>query len=234
MKKILMILTSHQDMENTDNKTGVWLGEFTEPYYIFKDKGYGITLASPAGGRPPVDPSSEMTKNITASNKRFQEDKEAQAKFQNTQTLSSIDPDFYDGIFIPGGHGPLWDLAHSRECGEIIVRALASHKPVAALCHGPAALLQAAELAPGLLENRKVTGFTNTEEAMVFRSGNIPYKLQTRLEDFGADFRSALIPYTPHVEVDGLIITGQNPASAARTAKEMVKLLEPDDREAQG
>ena len=226
-----MILTSHDEMENTDSKTGLWIGEFTDPYYEFADNGYDVTLVSPKGGEPPIDPLSKTTENITASNRRFQDDEVAQQKFSNTLKLEEVNAADFDSVFFPGGHGPLWDLATNERSGRIILDFLASNKPVAAVCHGPAALLKAAELQPGLLNGKKITGFTNTEEALVFRSDNIPYKLETRLKEHGADFHSALVPFTSHVEVEGLLITGQNPSSAGQTAKALIKVLEPSSLE---
>lgn len=226
MKKILMILTSHAAMENTDSKTGVWLGEFTDPYYEFIDAGYDVTLASPSGGRPPVDPLSELTENITESNRRFNDDAQAQAAFNQTKVLTTVDPSGFDAVFYPGGHGPLWDLAYNAFSGQIIVDYLNAGKPVGAVCHGPAALIKAAELQPGLLTGKRVAGFTNTEETLTLRADNVPYKLETRLKELGADFHSALLPYTSHVETDGLLVTGQNPASAGPTAKALIALLE--------
>jgi putative intracellular protease/amidase len=227
MKKILMILTSHAEMENTDNKTGVWLGEFTDPYYEFIDKGFEVTLASPKGGEPPIDPLSKITENITVSNRRFQNDQIAQNKFSNTLKLEEVNIAEFDGMFFPGGHGPIWDLATNETSGRMILDFLASKKPVAAVCHGPAALIKAAELQPGFLKGKKVTGFTNTEEALAFRSDNVPYKLETRLKELGADFHAAVVPYTTHIEEDGLLITGQNPSSAGPTAKALIKVLGP-------
>lgn len=221
-----MILTSHKEMENTDSKTGLWIGEFTDPYYEFIDKGYEVTLVSPKGGEPPIDPLSKMTENITASNRRFQDDQIARQKLKNTLSLEEVNVADFDAVFIPGGHGPLWDLATNDKSGKIILDFLAGNKPVAAVCHGPAALIKAAELQPGLLNGKKLTGFTNAEEVLAFRSDNVPYKLETRLKELGADFHSALIPYTSHVEEDGLLITGQNPSSAGPTAKALIKALE--------
>lgn len=224
--KILMILTSHSEMENTDSKTGLWMGEFTDPYYEFIDQGYEVTLASPEGGEPPVDPLSKLTENITASNRRFQDDDIAQQKFKNTFRLEQVDAAEFDALFIPGGHGPLWDLAKNETSGRIIVDMLQAAKPVAAVCHGPAALIAAAALQPQIVKGKRITSFTNAEEALVFRSDNVPYKLETRLKELGADFHSALIPYTSNVEKDGLLITGQNPLSAGPTAKALVEALE--------
>lgn len=225
MKKILMILTSHDAMENTDSKTGLWLGEFTDPYYTFLDAGYQVTLVSPKGGRPPIDPMSELTENITASNRRFQDDADARQRLSTTGQLDSVQAADFDGLFIPGGHGPVWDLATNATSGQLILDFLAQQKPVAAVCHGPAALIKAAEMQPGLLEGKRLTAFTNTEELMTLRSSNVPYQLETRLKQLGGDFHSALIPYTSHVEQDGLLITGQNPAAAGPAAEALVKAL---------
>ncbi|WP_353718819.1 type 1 glutamine amidotransferase domain-containing protein [Dyadobacter sp. 676] len=226
MKSILMILTSHARMEHTDSTTGVWLGEFTDPYYEFIDAGYNVTLASPAGGRPPVDPLSMLTENITESNRRFNDDALAQAAFDNTDVLSDIAPARFDAVFYPGGHGPLWDLASNEFSGRLILDFIAAGKPVGAVCHGPAALIKANELQPGFLRGKRVAGFTNAEETLAFRADNVPYKLETRLKELGADFRSAALPFTSHVETDGLLITGQNPLSAGPTAKALIALLE--------
>jgi putative intracellular protease/amidase len=226
MKKILMILTSHEDMENTESKTGVWLGEFTDPYYEFIDQGYSVTLASPKGGRPPIDPLSELTENITESNRRFQNDQTAQSSFAATLPVQTINADIFDGVFYPGGHGPLWDLADNEASGRIILNFLQAGKPVGAVCHGPAALIKAAELQPGLLTGKRVSGFTNAEETLTARIGNLPYKLETRLKQLGADFHSSIIPFTSHVETDGLLVTGQNPLSAGPTARAFINLLE--------
>jgi putative intracellular protease/amidase len=226
MKKILMILTSHSEMQNTDRKTGLWIGEFTDPYYEFIDEGYEVTLVSPKGGEPPIDPLSAVTENITASNRRFQNDEDAQQKLKNTQKLETVNVSEFDAVFIPGGHGPIWDLATNETSGRIILDFLTQNKPVAAVCHGPAALIKAAELQPGLLTGKRLTGFSNTEEKMAFLDDNVPYKLESRLKELGADYHSGLVPYAPHVEEDGLLITGQNPLAAGPTAKALIKALE--------
>lgn len=228
MKRILMILTSHQLMENTDSKTGVWLGEFTDPYYEFIDQGYQVTLASPSGGKPPVDGMSELTENITSANRRFLDDKSAQEAFEHTHKLAELAAADFDAVFFPGGHGPLWDLATNELSGKLILQFFQENKPVAAVCHGPAALIKAAELVPGLLSGKRLTGFTNAEETLVGRADNIPYKLQDKLVALGADFKSALVPFLSHVETDGLLITGQNPLSAGPTAKALIQLLQQD------
>lgn len=226
MKRILMILTSHGAMEDTDSKTGVWLGEFTDPYYEFIDQDYQVTLASPMGGKPPVDPLSELTENITASNRRFKDDALAQGAFNNTQRLVGLKAEDFDALFYPGGHGPIWDLADSELSGQLILDFLDKGKPVSAVCHGPAALIAAAELRPGFLQGKVISAFSNAEELLTGRSGNVPYQLQSRLEELGAEVKTALIPFTSHVERDGILITGQNPLSAGPTAKALIEVLE--------
>lgn len=221
-----MVLTSHSEMENTDSKTGVWLGEFTDPYYEFIDAGYTVTLSSPKGGRPPVDPMSELTENISASNRRFQDDELAKSAFSHTSPLNQINHSDYDAVFYPGGHGPIWDLAKDNNSGILIHDFLDAGKPVAAVCHGPAALISAEKQRPGFLKGKILSAFSNTEESMVGRSGNVPYLLQSKLEELGVELKTALLPFLAHVETDGLLITGQNPLSAGPTAKALIELLE--------
>lgn len=223
MKKILMILTSHEDLENTEDKTGLWIGEFTDPYYEFIDKGFQVTLASPKGGKPPIDPMSALTENITASNRRFQEDEVAINALNTTQTLENISADDFDGVFFPGGHGPIFDLATNEKSGQLILDFLNRGKPVAAVCHGPAALLKAVELNPSVLKGKRVTGFSNTEEKLALRANKIPYQLEDRLKESGAEYHNAMLPFASHVEVDGLLITGQNPLSAGPTAEALLQ-----------
>ena len=223
MKKILLILTSHEDLVNTTDKTGLWIGEFTDPYYEFIDKGYEVTLASPKGGQPPIDPMSALTENITGSNRRFQKDELAKRALGSTHTLDQVSAKDFDGVFFPGGHGPMFDLATNHWSGQLIVDFLRSGKPVAAVCHGPAALLKAAEIDASILKGKKVTGFSNTEEKLAMRATTIPYQLEDRLKELGADYHSALLPFASHVEKDGLLITGQNPLSAGPTAEALIQ-----------
>lgn len=211
---------------NTESTTGVWIGEFTDPYYEFIDKGYHITLVSPDGGKPPIDPMSEMTENITASNRRFQKDEVAKNAFANTAKLDEVKVQDFDALFFPGGHGPLFDLANNPISGNFIVECLNSGKPVAAVCHGPAALLKAAEIDPDILKGKNVTGFSNSEEMLAMRSPNIPYNLEDKLKEMGAKYHKNLVPFLSHIEVDGLLITGQNPLSAGPTAKKLIEVLE--------
>ena len=227
-----MVLTSHSAMENTDSKTGVWLGEFTDPYYEFIDMGYSVTLASPKGGRPPVDPMSELTEHITGANRRFQDDEIAKKAFSETTVLNLIDHADYNAVFYPGGHGPIWDLAVDNNSGLLILDFLDAGKPVAAVCHGPAALINVEKQRPGFLKGKTVSAFSNTEETMVGRSGNVPYRLQSKLEELGAEVKTAVVPFLSHVETDGLLITGQNPLSAGPAAKALIELLESDAGEA--
>ncbi|MGA8853551.1 MAG: type 1 glutamine amidotransferase domain-containing protein [Christiangramia sp.] len=222
MKKILMIVTSHQALVDTDSTTGLWIGEFTDPYYHFMDEGYSITIASPMGGKPPIDPMSELTENITSSNRRFQKDEIARKALDNTLKLAEVSAADYDGVFFPGGHGPMFDLASNEISGKLILDFLKNNKPVSAVCHGPAALIKAAEIDPSLLNGKRLTGFSNTEEKLAMRSDNIPYTLENRLKELGADYHTAAAPFLSHVEVDGLLITGQNPNSAGPAAKALI------------
>ena len=226
MKKILMILSSHSELKDTDSKTGVWLGEFTDPYYEFLDKGYDVVLASPKGGKPPIDPRSELTENITSSNRRFKKDEKAQKDFEFTQPLAEVVSDGFDAVFFPGGHGPMGDLAQDRKTADLVLDFYRQNKPIGAICHGPAALLTAAIEEPALLQDKEVTGFSNAEEKMVGLRDNIPFSLEDRLKTLGAKYKSATLPFTSKVLVSGKLVTGQNPASAEKAAKELIKLLE--------
>lgn len=220
-----MVLTSHKDLDNTDSTTGVWLGEFTDPYYHFIDKNYEVTLVSPKGGEPPVDPRSKLTENITSSNRRYDEDKVAQQAFRNTGKITNVKAADFDAIFYPGGHGPMWDLAENEANAQLLLDFYQTNKPIAAICHGPAALIKAAEKEPSLLKDKTLTAFSNTEETLVGLANNIPFKLQDRLEDLGAKYESATIPFTSKVIVSGRLITGQNPASAGKAAEELISVL---------
>lgn len=226
MKKILMILTSHKEMGDSGKSTGVWLGEFTDTYYEFLNQGYEVTLASPKGGEPPVDPRSELTENITSSNRRFQDDADAQRAFRNTALLDEVDPQNYDALFYPGGHGPMWDLAKDDRNADIVLDFYRREKPIGAVCHGPAALIKAAEKEPGLLKNKEVTSYSNTEEKLSGLYDNIPFKLEDKLGELsGGYYHSATIPFTSEVKRNDKLVTGQNPASASKTAKEMISIM---------
>lgn len=226
MKKLLMILTSHKEMEGDTKNTGVWLGEFTDPYYEFIDKGYHIQLASPLGGEPPVDPRSLVTESITPSNRRFNDDPQGQEAFKNTLPLSQVNADEFDGVFYPGGHGPMWDLAEDDRNAELLIHFYEQKKPIGAVCHGPAALLKAAGRKPEMLKGKKVTAFSNMEERGVGLYDHIPFKLEDRLKELGAEYQAATVPFTSKVVQDGRLFTGQNPASAERTAQAMIEYME--------
>ena len=225
MKKILMILTSHKELDNTDSTSGVWLGEFTDPYFEFLDNNYEVTVASPKGGEPPVDPRSKLTENISASNRRFDEEEKAQQVFKSTLKLSEVKAADYDAVFYPGGHGPMWDLSENETNANLLLEFYRAQKPIGAICHGPAALLRAAEKEPELLKNKEVTAFSNTEEKLVGLYNNIPFRLEDRLKDLGAQFDAAVVPFASKVRVSGRLVTGQNPASANKAAKELINLL---------
>ncbi|QIK96798.1 type 1 glutamine amidotransferase domain-containing protein [Sphingomonas sp. HDW15A] len=223
---ILMVLTSHDQLGETGKKTGFWLEEFAAPYYVLKDAGHKITLASPKGGHPPLDPKSDEPDAQTEATRRFKQDPEAQARLAATERLSAIDAGAFDGIFYPGGHGPLWDLANDLVSKKLIADMLAAEKPVALVCHAPA-VLKDITLSDGqpLVKGRKVTGFTNAEEDAVGLTEVVPFLLEDELKAKGAEF-SAGGTFQPYVVTDGLLVTGQNPPSSEPAAKALMKILE--------
>lgn len=184
--KILMVLTSHDQLGNTGNKTGVWLEEFAAPYYILKDGGAQITLASPKGGQPPLDPKSHEAGSETEATKRFNQDREAQEAFANTVLLSSVSHEEFEGVFYPGGHGPLWDLSEDKDSLTMIQSMDAAGKPIAAVCHGPAAFRHAkTHDGRPLVQGKKVTGFSNSEEEAVQLSKVVPFSVEDSLKKCG-------------------------------------------------
>ena len=225
MNKILFILTSHADMLDTDKKTGVWLGEFTDPYYEFLDAGFEVVLASPMGDQPPIDETSRMTENISASNRRFQEDSAAQHAFANTITLENIKADDFNGVFFPGGHGPIWDLSENEYVGKLITDFSSQNKIVGAVCHGSAAFISAARQNPEFLYKKRVSCFSNAEEKLSGKEKFIPYYLEDVLKNLGAEIDNTAIPFASHTTTDDNIVTGQNPLSAGPTAKLMIQLV---------
>jgi putative intracellular protease/amidase len=223
---ILMVLTSHDQLGDTGGKTGFWLEEFAAPYYVLKEAGHGITLASPKGGQPPLDPKSDAPEFQTEATKRFKGDRAAQAALASTKTLDSINPSNFDAVFYPGGHGPMWDLAESAKSRSIIEQTIRAGKPVALVCHAPAVLKDVtAEDGSPLVRGKKVTGFTNSEEAAVHLTDVVPFLLQDKLTELGADF-SLADDFQPYVVRDGLLITGQNPASSEPAAKALLEALQ--------
>ena len=223
--KILMILTSHDQLGNTGKKTGFWLEELAAPYYIFLDAGAEITLASPLGGKPPLDPKSDEQDFQTAATKRFQNDAAAQNALANTLILSSISPENFDAVFYPGGHGPLWDLAEDSNSIKLIETAYSLGKIVAAVCHGPA-VLRHAKTQDGsyLVKDKSVTSFTNSEEAQVELTDVVPFSVEDELVKNGGNFSRAE-DWMPYCVTDGNLITGQNPASSEAVAKAVLQKL---------
>ena len=223
--KILMVLTSHDQLGDTGKKTGFWLEEFAAPYYVLRDADADITLASPKGGQPPLDPKSDAPDAQTKATERFKADPAAQAALAATEILSAIDASQFDGIFFPGGHGPLWDLATDADAKAIIESTLAADRPVALVCHAPAILTNVATPdGQPLVHGRKVTGFTNAEEEAVGLTDIVPFLLESELKALGAHFSEGGT-FKPHVVTDGLLITGQNPPSSEATAEALLAAL---------
>lgn len=225
MKKILFVLPSHDQLGNTGQKTGFWLEEFASPYYEFIDNGYDVTIASPKGGRPPVDPKSLQPENQTESTKRFQADKSANEKLDNSLVLKDVSSDDYVSLFLPGGHGPMWDLSQDNDLKRIVEEFYNKDKIISAVCHGPAGLLQATDKnGDSILKDKRVTGFTNQEEQSVKLDKIVPFSLESRMKDLGGNFEKTE-NFKPFVIIDGQIITGQNPASALVTARKVIEVL---------
>ena len=222
---ILIVLTSHDQLGNTGKKTGFWLDEFAAPYYVLKDAGAAITLASPKGGQPPLDPTSDLPENLTASTKRFRGDKVTQGELANTKKLADVSADDFDAIFYPGGHGPMWDMPDNPTSIALIEAFVKADKPVAVVCHAPAALVNVrGKDGEYLVKGKRVTGFTNAEEEAVGLSAVVPFLLEDRLKQRGGIYSKGANG-APYVQVDGKLVTGQNPASSAPAAKALLGLL---------
>jgi putative intracellular protease/amidase len=224
--KILMILTSHDQLGATGRKTGFWLEELAAPYYAFKDAGAEIVLASPKGGQPPLDPKSDEPSAQTDFTTRFKADAAANVQLANTVRLDSVNQADFDTVFYPGGHGPLWDLAEDRDSIALIEAFLAANKPVAVVCHAPGVLrhVKNADGTP-LVQGRQVTGFTNTEEDAVGLTDIVPFLVEDELKAQGGVF-SRTDDWGVHVVTDGLLTTGQNPASSEAAAKVLLEKLQ--------
>ncbi len=224
-KKILMVLTSHSALGDTGKKTGFWLEEFAAPYYVFLDAGADITLASPQGGQPPLDPKSDDPGAQTDATRRFKADGAAQKTLAHTHKLAEVSAADFDAVFYPGGHGPLWDLAEDKHSIALIEQLLAAGKPVAAVCHAPA-VLRHPKTAGGesVVRGKQVTGFTNTEEAAAGLTDIVPFLVEDMLKKNGGQYSKAG-DWQPHVLTDGLLITGQNPASSEPAAQALLKKL---------
>ncbi|MFJ2279516.1 type 1 glutamine amidotransferase domain-containing protein [Pseudomonas sp. NPDC087803] len=223
--KILMVLTSHDQLGNTGKKTGFWLEEFAAPYYAFKDAGAQITLVSPAGGQPPLDPKSDEPDAQTAETERFRQDPAAQQALANTGRLADVSAADFDAVFYPGGHGPLWDLAEDKHSIALIEAFDRSNKPHGFVCHAPGVLrhVVAADGKP-LIQGRDVTGFTNAEEAAVGLTDVVPFLIEDEFQRLGGRY-SKVADWQVHVVTDGQLMTGQNPASSAAVAEKLLELL---------
>ena len=222
---ILMVLTSHDKLCDTGKETGFWLEEFAAPYYVFTDAGAQVTLLSPKGRPPPLDPKSDEPEAQTDSTRRFKADAAAQSALAHTGKLADVSGDGFDAVFYPGGHGPLWDLAEDKNSIRLIEAMIVAGKPVAAVCHAPAVLRHVrGEDGSPLVKGRKVTGFTNSEEAAVQLSAIVPFLVEDMLIEKGGDY-SKVADWQPHVVRDGLLITGQNPASSEAAAVSLLDKL---------
>lgn len=223
--KILVVLTSHGELGNTGENTGFWLEEFTTPYYYLIDNGAKVTLASPKGGQPPIDPTSAKDANQTKSTKRFYDDTELQEKLSKTHKLAEESAKDYDAVFYPGGHGPLWDLAESEDSARLIEAFYNTNKPVSFVCHAPAALKKVKGISgEPLVKGKKVTGFTNTEEEQAGLTNVVPFLVEDMLKENGGIYSKAE-DYKEYAIEDGLLITGQNPASSEKVAALLLKQL---------
>ncbi|MGF6771598.1 putative intracellular protease/amidase [Paraburkholderia sp. GAS199] len=221
--KVLMVLTSHDELGNTGRKTGFWLEELAAPYYAFKEAGVEIVLASPKGGQPPLDPKSNEPANQTDLTRRFEQDAQAKAQLAATVRLDSVKQADFDTVFYPGGHGPLWDLAEDRHSIALLESFVAAGKPVALVCHAPGVLrhVKSADGKP-LVDGKKVTGFTNSEEAAVGLTDIVPFLVEDELKAKGGVYSKG-DDWAPYVVSDGLLITGQNPASSSPAAALLLK-----------
>jgi len=223
--KVVMVVTSHSELGDTGEKTGFWVEEFAAPYYVLADAGAEITIASPKGGQPPVDPKSEAADAQTSSTERFYKDSEVIDKVAHSQKLSEIKEEEYDAVFYPGGHGPLWDLATDKNSIELIESFYNNQKPIAFVCHSPAALVNVkAKNGEPLVKGKAVTGFSNTEEEAVQLTKVVPFLLEDELTKQGAIYSKG-DDWASYTKQDGLLITGQNPGSSAAVAELLLKTL---------
>lgn len=224
MKKVLFVVTSNDKLGNTGEKTGFWSEELAAPYYELLDQGVEITIASPLGGQPPIDPKSADPSSATEDTKRFDADKALQEKLKHTLKLSTVNQKDYDAVFYPGGHGPLWDLVEDKNSIALIESFYTHKKPVAFVCHAPAVLKNVKVNGEFLVKDKKVTGFTNEEEEAVGLTKVVPFLLEDALTQNGAKF-SKIANWQPYAVEDGLLITGQNPASSKLVAGKLLQQL---------
>ncbi len=225
MKKVLFVLPSHDKLGDTGQKTGYWLEEFASPYYEFVDNGYDVVIASPKGGKPPVDPKSLQPENQSESTKRLQNDPVVKQQLENTLILNEVSDGEYDTLFLPGGHGPMWDLSQDKDLKRIVESFYNNKKIISAVCHGPAGLLQATDYnGNSILKDKRVTGFTNDEEHTVKLDKTGPFLLEDKMKELGGNFEKTE-NFKPFIVTDGQIITGQNPASSLLAARRVVEVL---------
>ncbi len=223
--KVLFVLTSHSELGDTGEKTGFWVEEFAAPYYVMTDEMVEVTIASPKGGQPPIDPKSEAPDAQTEATKRYYADEALKEKMAHTKKLSEVNAADFDAVFYPGGHGPMWDLYKDENSLNLIQNFWSAGKPVGAVCHAPSALLNAKdESGDFLVKGKKVTGFTNTEEEAVQLTDVVPYLLEDELKARGGEYSKGA-DWASYVVTDGMLITGQNPASSEEAAKVILKLL---------
>jgi putative intracellular protease/amidase len=224
MMKILMVLTSHDQLGNTGRKTGFWLEEFAAPYFVFRDAGVDLTLASPKGGQPPLDPKSDLPENQTEAMARFKQDETAQQALAHTARLEDVKAEDFDTVFYSGGHGPMWDLAESPVSIALLESFYSSGKPIALVCHSPGVLRHVKYNGEPLVKGKRVTGFTNGEEEEVQLTKVVPFLVEDELLRLGAIFEKVR-NWQPFSIVDGRLVTGQNPASSTSAAENLLKLV---------
>ena len=222
--KILMVLTSHDQLGNTGRKTGFWLEEFAAPYFVFRDAAVHLTLASPKGGQPPLDPKSDLPENQTPAVTRFKKDETAQKALANTRRLTDVKAEDFDTVFYPGGHGPMWDLAEDPVSIALLESFYNSGKPIALVCHSPGVLRHVTYKGEPLVKGKRVTGFTNGEEEEMKLTKVVPFLVEDELMRLGAIFEKVR-DWQPFSIVDGRLVTGQNPASSGPLAVELLKKL---------
>jgi len=223
--KVLIVLTSHSDLGTTGKKTGFWVEEFAAPYFVLADAGIELTIASPKGGQPPVDPKSEAPDAQTPATERFYNDNEAIDKVAHSVKLSEVNQTDYDAVFYPGGHGPLWDLANDENSINLIEDFYNHQKPIAFVCHAPAALIKVKDKdGEHIVKNKELTGFSDTEEEAVGLTKIVPFLLEDELQKLGAKYSKGA-DWSSYVKKDGLLITGQNPASSAEAARLLLSTL---------
>ena len=222
--KIVMVLTSHDQLGNTGHKTGFWLEEFAAPYFVFRDAGVELTLASPKGGQPPVDPKSDLPENQTPAMARFKKDERAQKELSQTVKLDTIKAEDYDTVFYVGGHGPMWDLAESPVSIALLESFYNSGKPIALVCHSPGVLHRVTYKGEPIVKGKRVTGFANSEEEEVHLTHVVPFLVEDALKRLGGIYEKAP-NWQSFAIVDGRLLTGQNPASSTAAAQTLLKLV---------